>query len=899
MTTVPNRFPTIPSHLRIALIGEAPGAEEVRKDEPFVGASGRFLSALLSRAGIQREACFLGNVCQHQPEGNEIAAFEWDGDEIQSGLIALMTDLHNFKPNIVVCLGGTPLHYFKNNNIPPRKTKQKGRFVFKWPCPPTIWRGSLFQSVLGYKTLATIHPAYCLPNRCPEDAPLLQFDLRKAVREGASASLNLPKRRFDLEADANAICWKIDALEKLDKQPIAIDIEGYIGAMSCVSIATSKDFGFIIPFFNKDYSSPFNPRDEARIWRSFARLMENPDVPKILQNSLYDRFVLHYSYGIRVRGVVDDTMLKWWELYAELEKALSVQASICTDEPYYKGERTSQDDKTFFEYCCKDSAVTYEINSVLQARVHGTSLTHYRLNVALLNPLLYMELRGIFYNAPAASVRRADVRTQMFEHQARLNGLTGRFLKTRAELNQRALEIFHYKKAFPDDVGTERNVRKPEIDNARRFQSLLHDPTPTLSTLGEIEDLLKLSLNVDSKTQFPPFLYNELGLPPQYDDKKEEPTLTTDYEALIKLVKIAEKTRLDCVEILRHCIELRSLDTRQTMLSISADNDKRVRCGYNLVGSDTGRITCYTSPTGSGYNLQTIPKQDRDLFLADEDCWLFQCDLSGADGWTVAAYCAMLGDNTMLDDYGYGLKPAKILVLSLRGVEVDFNDRAALKEASKKVSSEAWDYFGMKRVQHGCSYLEGPRRVSNQILTDSEGKFILEEAECKLLRDKFFFKRYPGIQKWHRWMENKIRERPTLIAASGQVRHFFGQFDKILPKAVAFEPQANTTYATNLAMYKLWTDPENRIQPIRLSLPREASEHDARSALRIEPLHQVHDALVGQFRKADTAWAVGKINEWFDNPLYIAGQKITIPFDGGYGSSWGQAGDEEKREGRI
>jgi hypothetical protein len=116
-------------------------------------------------------------------------------------------------------------------------------------------------------------------------------------------------------------------------------------------------------------------------------------------------------------------------------------------------------------------------------------------------------------------------------------------------------------------------------------------------------------------------------------------------------------------------------------------------------------------------------------------------------------------------------------------------------------------------------------------------------------------------------------------------------------------------------MYKLWTDKENRTiegtSRLVWSSPAESKsaghgqsngrrdEHEQPIRLRIEPLHQVHDALVGQFKKADTAWSVGKINEWFDNPLYIAGQRIVIPFDGGYGASWAQAGDEEKREGKI
>src|SRR5437016_11031779 len=170
---VPNKFPSIESRGRIALIGESPGEDEMRSGEPFTGASGRFLAALLSRAGTSREACFLGNVCQHHPERNELASFEWSGTEIQHGLAQLKKDLEAFNPNIIVALGGAPLHFLKcGEYVIPRKAKKQGRFTFKYLHPPTTWRGSLFASKLNErKALATVHPAYVL--RDYEMAPLL------------------------------------------------------------------------------------------------------------------------------------------------------------------------------------------------------------------------------------------------------------------------------------------------------------------------------------------------------------------------------------------------------------------------------------------------------------------------------------------------------------------------------------------------------------------------------------------------------------------------------------------------------------------------------------------------------------------------------------------------------
>lgn len=880
---VPNKFPIHDSAYRIALIGEAPGEDEVKQGQPFVGASGRFLSALLARAGTSKEACFLGNVCQHKPDYNEIATFNWEGPEIQSGLAQLTEDLATFKPNIIVALGGAPLHFLKCGTFySPKKRKQQNRLVFNWPHKPTVWRGSLFSSPIpaplnGVKCLATVHPAYVL--RDYEMCPLLQFDLKRAVNEATTPKLELPERHFSLEPEKvienlNYVKWS--------KVPVSIDIEGGINSMSCISFAISKNSAFIVPFFDKALNRYYDLATECKIFRLMADVLEDPEIPKILQNSLYDRFVLQYCYKIRVSNVHDDTMLKHWEYYCELPKSLDTQASIYTKEPYYKGDRKTQDDKTFFEYCCRDSAVTYEINSVLTPRIGGTSLEHYRLNMRLLQPLLYMELRGIRYDYYGAQCRRADVRGKMFEEQARLNGLTSHYVKSKDDLFRSARENLAYKKPFiahGDYQGIADNAYKDSKEDASRLAWLVKQPL-TLAVLGEIEDLSGISLNISSPKRVVDFLYRVMELPMQYNvkrksgDEEDERSPTGDYEALLTLTKwCLEHDQKFKARILTHAIEIRSLATRERMLSIHADKDGRIRTGYNIVGSETGRISSYESPTGSGYNLQTIPKYDRDLFMADEGFWMFQCDLSGADGWTVAAYCAMLGDRTMLDDYLYGLKPAKILTLALHGVGVDFGNREALREACKKVDPDDWDYFAMKRLQHGCSYVEGPKRVSNQIFTDSEGKFYLSESDCRRLRDQFFFKRYPGIPALHRWMDSKIRERPTIISASGHVRHFFGRKEDLLPKAMAHEPQMNTTYANNLALFRLWTDPDNRLDKDRL---------------RVEPLHTVHDAIVGQFKKEDTSWAVVKIREWFNNQLNIAGQKITIPFEGGYGESWGK-----------
>jgi len=59
----------------LVLVGEAPGAEEVRLGHPFVGRSGQLLDKMLEKAGIHRKQCVVANVFRFQPPGNKVDHF--------------------------------------------------------------------------------------------------------------------------------------------------------------------------------------------------------------------------------------------------------------------------------------------------------------------------------------------------------------------------------------------------------------------------------------------------------------------------------------------------------------------------------------------------------------------------------------------------------------------------------------------------------------------------------------------------------------------------------------------------------------------------------------------------------------------------------------------------------
>lgn len=328
---VPNQFPRH-GDSKICLIGEAPGFHEAERGIPFVGATGYHLDTLLRISGISRESCFVGNICQHRPEGNDISLFEWDGAEIQEGLEALRTDLESYRPNIVVLMGNVALKASKDPDSNHPLITKLYRFKNK------DWRGSLMAGggiFTGLKCLPTYHPAFAL--RKYDVNPLIVFDLTRARSESVTPELVLPKRDLIIGTNFYDVCQFLQRVRD-DHIKTAVDIEGYLYRMSCIALATSPLHAFIIPFILKSGARFWTEFEEKIILRELCHTMMDGGCSKVFQNGLYDRFVLQYSYNIPVNGNTDDTMLKSWELNCELPKSLAVQTSIYTKEPFYKME---------------------------------------------------------------------------------------------------------------------------------------------------------------------------------------------------------------------------------------------------------------------------------------------------------------------------------------------------------------------------------------------------------------------------------------------------------------------------------------------------------------------------------------------------------------------------------
>jgi len=133
---------------RLAVVGEAPGKQEVEEGRPFVGNAGKLLDKLLEEAGIDRSKVYVTNIVKVRPtkeSGGRTTNRPPRVGEIREGIELLREELDLVKPDTLILLGGTPA-----------KGLIKKSFTLKSE------HGIPFDSELGLPALATYHPAYLL-----------------------------------------------------------------------------------------------------------------------------------------------------------------------------------------------------------------------------------------------------------------------------------------------------------------------------------------------------------------------------------------------------------------------------------------------------------------------------------------------------------------------------------------------------------------------------------------------------------------------------------------------------------------------------------------------------------------------------------------------------------------
>ncbi|MBQ9068933.1 MAG: uracil-DNA glycosylase [Eggerthellaceae bacterium] len=141
-------------HARVLIVGEAPGKNEDEQGEPFVGAAGKNLNALLELAGLVREDVYIANVLKCRPPGNR----DPQPLEIEACTPFLREQTRTISPDFIVTLGNFAT-----------------KFILKTDRGITGLHGRL-QQAGRFKVFPVYHPAAAIYDRSKQAA--LEEDFR-------------------------------------------------------------------------------------------------------------------------------------------------------------------------------------------------------------------------------------------------------------------------------------------------------------------------------------------------------------------------------------------------------------------------------------------------------------------------------------------------------------------------------------------------------------------------------------------------------------------------------------------------------------------------------------------------------------------------------------------------
>jgi DNA polymerase len=162
---------------RYAIIGEAPGANEVEQGRPFVGAAGQILTRNLGSLKFRANQFLIINSvnCRAVDSVHTLRNGKPTIEQLERCSKWLRKYLKIIDPEKILCLGNFAKYYFDKNHM--GILRRRGKFR----------NFRLDETTKEYPVLYTIHPAYALYNQ-DEGESILQEDLRKFKVKMSSSS---------------------------------------------------------------------------------------------------------------------------------------------------------------------------------------------------------------------------------------------------------------------------------------------------------------------------------------------------------------------------------------------------------------------------------------------------------------------------------------------------------------------------------------------------------------------------------------------------------------------------------------------------------------------------------------------------------------------------------------
>jgi len=478
--------------------------------------------------------------------------------------------------------------------------------------------------------------------------------------------------------------------------------------------------------------------DRALMMYEVAKLLASP-IPKINQNIKFDWKKLE-KVGFYVNNICGDTMLAAGCLYSEFPKNLGFLTSIYTEMPYHKDEG-------------KDFNPTNNKRDSLYLYCCKDSLSTNRI-----------------YKAQIEELKETGTE----------------------EVYNKLIEIMPIYKGM-EQTGI-------LIDNAVRCALRAKYENIYDIQLYKLKKLCGEAINPLSPKQCDRIVFDELKF------KKLRGVTGTDEESLELLAWMGRSESIThgdyANEILHTIVACRKIHKTLEYLETPTHPDGRLRCEYNLSGTETGRTTAGKTTdyllvydgkkiktVNIGRSFQTISKHGftvegliygkdlRSMFVPTPGYSFVECDLSGAEA-RVDAILAMDFDILPIFDSVVGIH-------RVTGSWVFNCDPTDIKKGLVFNSAGIGEdrYYISKRVRHA-----GERNMREDRLMLMIHK---PQKECAEIL-KVFHEKQPKIREiFHYDITKAVREKRQLICPNGRRRDFYGRIDKhTINEAISVLPQA-------------------------------------------------------------------------------------------------------------
>jgi DNA polymerase-1 len=607
------------------------------------------------------------------------------------------------------------------------------------------WRGSILRSLKGgYKVIPTIHPAVLFKRGGPsggawpyQTKAYIALDYKRAIEESQTPKFNLPNRELTIARTSHDLQLFLQTYSK--KKLCMLDIEVIKCIPICIALAFNRYHAISVPLLPLAHlrgNTPMADSDRMAMWRLLAKWFES-GVELAGQNWKFDHEKLLRPCNFRIpRQPKHDTLILQHVLNPEFPKRLDFISSIYTKEPYYKDEG-----KTF-------------------------------------NPKYDTIDQYYYYNA-----KDAVVQMECLEEMLK-------------EADERGLREYYETVRMPQhSFYMEMEQNGLPVDNEKRIELYRKYTDMELELEEKLNDLAGFRVNVRSPKDVPLLLYKELGLPTR--KKADEDTLVALLgNSLSREKELRQRQTL----AINYVIDLRRIKLSKTKIAAPMDYDNRMRTGFRLAGTETGRrstavLKAPVRPHPMGLSFHGITKHGelggdiRSMFVAPPGMEFAEFDLSQAE----ARIVALLADDQELLEKFDTTDVHRMTSNWIFGIPME------------KISKD--QRFIGKAARHGGNYDMGKRRHMIEVNTNARRFGIdLQISEWRAGKNLETFHRYsPKIKGiFHNEIQAAIQLNRTLRNPFGGERVFFDRWGQgLFREAYAHIPQSTVPDHLILAGFRV------------------------------------------------------------------------------------------------